>query len=50
VQLQLKVRKAGTDAEAIERLELAPAELDAAISTLGAAVSSLRALPEPGVA
>ena len=50
VQLQLKVRKAGTDAEAIEQLELAPAELDAAISSLGAAVGALRALPEPGAA
>lgn len=48
VQLQLKVRKAGTDADTTERLELAPGELDAAIESLGAASSALRALPQPG--
>ena len=48
VQLQLKVRKAGTDEEVVEQLELTPAELDAAISSLGAASSALRSLAEPG--
>lgn len=48
VQLQLKIRSAGTDSERIEELELSPSELDAAISSLSAASAALRSMPEPG--
>jgi len=46
VHLHLKVRRAGIGAETAERFELTPAELDAAISSLGAASIALHALPD----